>query len=79
MRKLLVIPATIGLVLMSASVGWAQTPPDPTNGQFDSGVSGLQSFITGVVSGPLFLLTVAVLGIVVGLSWLKKRGKQSAT
>lgn len=54
-----------------ASAAFAQTA-DPTNGAYGTAVSSVQSFVTDTAAGPLFILAAAVLGIIVGLRWVKR-------
>lgn len=76
MRKTFVAIATA----MVASLGMSgiASAQDPTDGAYASGVSDVQGFITGTAAGPLFLLAAVVVGITVGLRWLK-RSKSAAT
>lgn len=72
-NKLLLGTGIVGVVTyLVTGVAAAQSVMDPTGGAYESGVSDVQSFITGTAAGPLFALAAVVLGVTIGLRWLKK-------
>lgn len=64
--------AVATLFVLAGAAGAEPPPADPTNGAYSDGIADVQSFVTGTAAGPLFLLAAAVVGIMVGLRWLKK-------
>ncbi len=73
MKKIITgVLASIVGVLGFATAAGAQETSDPTGGAFSTGVSDIQSFVTSTAAGPLFALAAAVVGIMIGLRWLKK-------
>lgn len=62
---------TAAVVLGLPSLAYASTTPSVEN-SINSGFSSLQSLIVGVLAAALFAITVAALGIKMGVRWLRK-------
>lgn len=70
MRK---ITAAIGtLIAASLALTGTASAQDVTNGAYESSIDSVQNFVTGTAAGPLFLLTAAVVAVMVGVAWVRK-------
>jgi type IV secretory pathway VirB2 component (pilin) len=77
--------AVLGVLVTSifgfAAVAMAQAAPppaDPSAGAYTQGIDQVKSTVSGTYAGPLFLLLAVVVGIGVGLAWLR-RAKSTAS
>lgn len=71
------VATVVGFVATSSMAAFAVAAPDPSGGAYSTGVDAVKSNVADTYALPLFLLTAAVVGIGVGLAWLK-RSKSAA-
>lgn len=68
------LAAVTAPIVVFGLAGTALAAPAPTGaeGTINSGFDSLQGLVTGVLGLALFGITLAVLGIVMGIKWLRK-------
>lgn len=72
------VMVTLAFVVAGASASSAATTPGTGEAEtlVTNGFASVTSLFTGVIGAAIFGLTVLVLGIVVGIKWLRRGAKQ---
>lgn len=68
----------VATVFATAATAFATPAADPSAGAYTTGVDAVKSNVSSTYAGPLFLLLAVVVGIGVGLAWLR-RAKSTAS
>jgi hypothetical protein len=71
-RAVAVVSAALLMVLVTGGNAFAQAADPATVAAIDNGFAGLKGLVTGTLAIALFGIVVAVLGIVMGVKWLRK-------
>lgn len=65
-----------GLALSGGAPAFAADPPASADTLVQSGFGSVTSLLTGTIVPALFAITVLIIGVVVGIKWLRKGAKQ---
>jgi hypothetical protein len=72
LRAVSVVTGALLMLVLTAGNALAQAADPATVAAIDNGFSGLKGLVTGTLAIALFGIVVAVLGIVMGVKWLRK-------
>ncbi len=72
LRAVAVVTTALLMVLVTGGNAFAQAADPATVTAINDGFSGLKGLVTGTLAIALFGIVVAVLGIVMGVKWLRK-------
>ncbi len=72
LRAVSVVTTALLMVLVTGGNAFAQAADPATVAAIDNGFAGLKGLVTGTLALALFGIVVAVLGILMGVRWLRK-------